>query len=64
MNNVPTVERVWFSADSTAYNAYTGEYFARLGEWGAVIPEHPETGEPDFTRGAVSPLKDWAVQDF
>ena len=44
MNNVPTVERVWFSADSTAYNAYTGEYFARLGEWGAVIPEHPETG--------------------
>ena len=63
MNNVPTVERVWFSADSTAYNAYTGEYFARLGEWGAVIPQDSE-GDPDFNRGEVSPLKDWAVQDF
>ena len=62
--NVPTVERVWFSADSTAYNTHTGEYFARLGEWGAVIPQNLATGEPDFNQGEVSPLKDWAVQDF
>lgn len=58
-----TAKEIWDAAQSTAFNHATREYFARCGDVGAVIPEGAD-GEPDFSRGEVSPLSEWACQDF
>ena len=59
----PAAKEIWDAAQSVAFNHATREYFARCEGFGAVIPEGAD-GEPDFLRGEVSPLSEWACQDF
>ena len=63
--NKPTAKQIFDNADSTAFNFNTRELLARCGQWGAVIKEDDSSEEGyDFDNGVVTPLSEWAVQDF